>query len=68
MTRTGDYYVARKKRRDQARALKADLFVSIHADAFTKPSPTVLRFMHCRYEARPLRLRNTLLIAKIPLI
>ena len=38
MTRTGDYYVARKKRRDQARALKADLFVSIHADAFTKPS------------------------------
>ena len=35
MTRTGDYYVARKKRRDQARALKADLFVSIHADAFT---------------------------------
>ena len=38
MTRTGDYYVARKKRRDQARTLKADLFVSIHADAFTKPS------------------------------
>ncbi len=38
LTRTGDYYVARKKRREQARAQKADLFVSIHADAFTKPS------------------------------
>lgn len=38
LTRTGDYYVGRKKRRDQARAIKADLFVSIHADAFTKPS------------------------------
>ncbi len=38
LTRTGDYYVARKKRREQARAQEADLFVSIHADAFTKPS------------------------------
>lgn len=38
LTRTGDYYVAKQKRREQARAQEADLFVSIHADAFTKPS------------------------------
>ena len=38
LTRTGDYYVAKQKRREQARAQAADLFVSIHADAFTKPS------------------------------
>ena len=38
LIRTGDYYVGRQKRRDRARQLKADLFVSIHADAFTKPS------------------------------
>lgn len=38
LTRTGDYFIPLKKRRDIARTMKADLFVSIHADAFTKPS------------------------------
>lgn len=38
LTRTGDYFIPLKKRRDLARTMKADLFVSIHADAFTKPS------------------------------
>lgn len=38
LTRTGDYFIPLKKRRDLARNMKADLFVSIHADAFTKPS------------------------------
>jgi N-acetylmuramoyl-L-alanine amidase len=38
LTRTGDYFIPLKKRRDLARNMKADLFVSIHADAFTKSS------------------------------
>ena len=38
LTRTGDYFIPLKKRRDLARNMKADLFVSIHADAFSKAS------------------------------
>ena len=38
LVRTGDYYVSLKNRRDQARRLEADLFVSIHADAFREKS------------------------------
>lgn len=34
MTRTGDYYVGLRKRMAVARRARADLFVSIHADAF----------------------------------
>ena len=34
MIRTGDYYVSLKGRRELAREHQADLFVSIHADAF----------------------------------
>ena len=34
LTRKGDYYVGLRKRTGIARRLKADLFVSIHADAF----------------------------------
>lgn len=37
LIRTGDYYVGLKKRRSLARDLQADLFVSIHADAFKSP-------------------------------
>lgn len=37
LTRTSDYYVPLKKRRDFARKHRADLFVSIHADAFKTP-------------------------------
>lgn len=33
MTRTGDYYVDHRKRMDIARKSRADLFISIHADA-----------------------------------
>lgn len=36
MIRTGDYYVSLKGRRDLARERQADLFVSIHADAFKR--------------------------------
>ena len=36
MIRTGDYYVSLKGRRDLARKRQADLFVSIHADAFKR--------------------------------
>jgi len=34
LTRGDDYYVGLRDRLDQARAVQADLFVSIHADAF----------------------------------
>ncbi len=34
LVRTGDYYISLKGRRDLARKKQADLFVSIHADAF----------------------------------
>lgn len=37
LVRKGDYYVGLSQRRDIARKANADLFVSIHADAFTKP-------------------------------
>ncbi|GAB2708885.1 N-acetylmuramoyl-L-alanine amidase [Aliiglaciecola sp. 3_MG-2023] len=39
LTRTGDYYISPNARPDIARKNKADLFVSIHADAFTTPQP-----------------------------
>ena len=35
LTRTGDYYVSLRGRTKKARNAKADLFISIHADAFT---------------------------------
>lgn len=38
MIRDGDYYVSLRGRRDLARKHQADLFVSIHADAFRKAS------------------------------
>jgi len=34
MVRKGDYYIKLRKRMEIARAAKADLFISIHADAF----------------------------------
>lgn len=37
MVRTGDYYIPLKTRSRKARESRADLFVSIHADAFTNP-------------------------------
>ncbi len=36
MIRTGDYYISLRGRRDLARQRQADLFVSIHADAFKR--------------------------------
>lgn len=38
LTRDGDYYLPLQGRVDKARKVKADLFVSIHADAFIKPN------------------------------
>lgn len=37
MIRTGDYYVSLAGRRKLAREAQADIFISIHADAFTNP-------------------------------
>ena len=37
LTRDADFYVPLQVRVDKARRVKADLFVSIHADAFVKP-------------------------------
>ncbi|MDO6425623.1 N-acetylmuramoyl-L-alanine amidase [Thalassotalea sp. 1_MG-2023] len=39
MVRTGDYYVNHNRKTVIARENKADLLVSIHADAFTSPQP-----------------------------
>lgn len=39
MIRSGDYYITPNRRPEIAREKKADLFVSIHADAFTQPGP-----------------------------
>lgn len=38
MVRTGDYYIALKDRSERGRSERADLFISIHADAFDHPS------------------------------
>lgn len=38
-TRQGDYYVSLRERVEIAREYKADLFVSVHADAFPSPQP-----------------------------
>jgi N-acetylmuramoyl-L-alanine amidase len=40
MTRTGDYYISPNKRPEIARKHKADLLVSVHADAFVTPQPS----------------------------
>ena len=37
LVRTGDYFLAHRKRTQIARDKKADFFLSIHADAFTDP-------------------------------
>jgi len=39
LTRTGDYYIGLRNRTILARKYSADLFVSVHADAFRTPQP-----------------------------
>lgn len=39
MVRNGDYFVTLNRRSEVAREKKADLLLSIHADAFTSPKP-----------------------------
>lgn len=39
LTRTGDYYIGLRNRTILARKYNADLFVSVHADAFRTPQP-----------------------------
>jgi len=39
MIRTGDYYVTHNRKTELARKNKADLLISIHADAFVSPQP-----------------------------
>jgi len=39
MIRTGDYYVNHSRKTELARKNKADLLISIHADAFVSPKP-----------------------------
>jgi N-acetylmuramoyl-L-alanine amidase len=39
LTRTGDYFLKLNTRTSKARRQRADFFVSIHADAFTRPEP-----------------------------
>ncbi len=37
MVRSGDYYIPLRERRNKARSVRADVFISIHADAFKNP-------------------------------
>jgi len=37
MVRTGDYYIGLRERTQRAREASADLFISVHADAFKSP-------------------------------
>lgn len=37
LTRSGDYYISLRKRTDMARRRGADIFISVHADAFKNP-------------------------------
>src|SRR3989449_7552952 len=37
LTRDGDYFIDLEARVEKARLVKADLFMSVHADAFVKP-------------------------------
>jgi N-acetylmuramoyl-L-alanine amidase len=39
LTRTGDYYIGLRQRVEVARNARADLFLSIHADAYRSPQP-----------------------------
>ncbi|SEI41641.1 N-acetylmuramoyl-L-alanine amidase [Allopseudospirillum japonicum] len=39
LVRTGDYYIGLRKRTQIARKKRADLFISVHADAFRSPQP-----------------------------
>ncbi|OEY67860.1 N-acetylmuramoyl-L-alanine amidase [Marinobacter sp. X15-166B] len=39
LTRTGDYYIGLRERTRLARQHNADLFISVHADAFRTPKP-----------------------------
>jgi N-acetylmuramoyl-L-alanine amidase len=38
LTRDGDYFIPLRQRVEKARRVRADLFVSVHADAFVKPT------------------------------
>ncbi|REL29038.1 AMIN domain-containing protein [Thalassotalea euphylliae] len=40
LIRTGDYYINHNRKTQLARKYKADLLISIHADAFTSPQPS----------------------------
>jgi N-acetylmuramoyl-L-alanine amidase len=63
LTRDDDYYVPLAQRVQKARRVRADLFVSIHADAFKVRTARFLhraarRCLHCRRTGRPARRRT----------
>ena len=60
LTRTGDYYIAHRKRLALAREARADLFVSIHADAFTNSAQRPVEHLctPCRIAAPPVKPPN----------
>ena len=55
LTRDGDYFLPLGARVEKARAVKADLLVSIHADAFKRPERARLVGVRALRPARHLR-------------
>ncbi len=52
LTRDGDYFVPLNVRVQKARKVQADLFVSIHADAFIEPTARGSSVLRCRKKAQ----------------
>ena len=66
LTRTGDYYIPLRSRYERAREHRADLFISIHADAFENRSVAAVRYSCCRNAERAVRWHACWRRAKTP--
>lgn len=66
MTRDDDYFVPLHVRVQKARRVEADLFISIHADAFITPRPKAHPSLHCPTMAPPALPQGGLPIKKTP--